>query len=530
MNVRTRRIAWLPWKLIAELESGTRPRAAIGRRLSLIAVIASLATSFVLLLQYRDLGGPGDQLHYYEQAAQLLPFSDAAYGPMYYATIRVVHDVLLLDWFLVGKLVSWTSAAAFLALSYVMFGRLLGPEDRWLALALVAINPIFIGQSYSALTIMFGAVLLVAAIVLTVQAPPGRPLPWLLAGLVFGFACLTRFQSWGLLGGAILGALLLPTTRAAVRVRCASLLLAGALSLVLLWNGLLLWTQGYIPRNRNFLHLALAFGQFHSWWDLSELEKYGSMSGVLTSFWWAPIQIAIFAGKQLIKFPFALGYYLLFIAAGWLVPGAVVAVARRETHAPWLVAFAIGLFLTGIGSMDWLHYYVVFLPFLAILIVYAIRGLSQAVSPAVAVMSWLIIFGSTAVWSPAIVWSQFLDTNWPEFRAARQHMEAERDAHTIVSAAAGSFPHGTTLQFVRLNKIIGRGESNQLVSRLRQRHVTHLVVERHSHYWFPELEYLLDDSPANVPAGLQRELLIAKPQRLAIYRVLQADAGSVASR
>jgi 4-amino-4-deoxy-L-arabinose transferase-like glycosyltransferase len=467
------------------------------------------------------MGGPGDQLSYYEQAAKLFPFTHTAYGPVYFVVIRLVHDWLGLDWFLAGKITSWVSAGVFLALCFYLFKHILGREICWLALALVAINPTFIGESYDALTIMFGASLALAGIVLTLRALPDRTLDWVLPGLVFGFAYLTRFQALGLLLGAVIGTFLIPSARSPNKFKSALVLLLSAAFPVLVWNGLLLWQQGYVPKNNNFMHLALGLGETFNWKDKSNLEKYGSLWGVLSSHWSAPFRIGMYAVKETIKFPFTLGYELLFVAAGWLVPGAIIAVLRRDQHGPWLVAFALGLILTGIGSLGWLHYYVVFLPFAVILIVFAIQSLSVSGLRGLSSLSWMVIFVGSVIWSPYMVRSRFLDTHWPEFTIARDYVETHRDSNTIVSTTAAGFRYGTTVPFVDLDDILRPGESKELVLRLWQHGITFLIItERHTLYNFPDLKYLLADEVDSPPAGLRRELLIKDPRRLAIYRVL----------
>ena len=96
--------------------------AAIG------AIILSLATSAVLAFLHRTLGGPGDQLLYYAQSAQLTPFVDHYYGPGYFVVLRLLKGASGLEWFAAGKLLSWLSAAGFLLISYRLLIRVLpGP-------------------------------------------------------------------------------------------------------------------------------------------------------------------------------------------------------------------------------------------------------------------------------------------------------------------------------------------------------------------------------------------------------------------
>jgi hypothetical protein len=230
----------------------------------------------------------------------------------------------------------------------------------------------------------------------------------------------------------------------------------------------------------------------------------------------------VFAASEAIKFPFTVGYQILSIAAGWLIPGAIVALVEREYHKPWLVAFALGLLLTGIGSLGWLHYYVVFIPFLVILIAFALHSLGHSRLGDLSSLSWAIVLGATLIWSPYVVRLGFLNTNWPEFTVAREFIETLRDSKTVVSTTAASFRYGTTVPFVDLDEILRPAESKEVAVRLRQKGVTHLIItERHTLYNFPDFKYLLEDRLDRPATGLKRELLIREPRRLAIYRVIE---------
>lgn len=500
---------------------GLSPERA--RLIGLMVAALSLASSLFLLVRHDVLVGPGDHINYYKQASHLFPFVDNYYGPGYFVTIRVLHDAFQLDWFTAGKLTSWLSAWAFLILCWLLFARILGSPTSWYPLVLVAMNPTFITQSYAADAMMNAAAWSIAAITAAAYAPIGKTRWWLVPGLIFGIACLTRFQAFGLVIGALAGLLVDPSGRVITRMKCASLLLVGAVLPVLVWHALLLETQGYVPPNYNFVHLTLALGQFRTFWEVSDLTaQYGGLWGVLSSSETAPLQIAAFALKEAVKFPFGVGFRLVFVGAGWLVPGTVALLsARRVAHKPWFGAFALGLLLTGIGARGWTRYYVSFLPFLAIAIVFAIRAVSDSGRTALATMSWWLIVVTTVVWSPFAVREAFLASNWTEFAEARRHLEALRDPTMLVSSTAGGFPYGTTLRFVDQRDIMHPADTDRLVQKLRDAKVTHLIAtERHTLSSFPDLGYLLDDSTANDPAGLQRELLIVSPKRLEIYRVL----------
>jgi hypothetical protein len=491
------------------------------RNVSFTIAVASLLISLSLLVSYREIGGPGDQLRYFEQASKLLPFTHPAYGPVFFTVLRIVHDLTRLDWFLVAKITSWLSAVWFLILCHRLFTKLLDETSAYLALALVAVNPTFIGESYDGITIMFGAAVGLTAIFLTLSAKLERPSTWFLPGVIFALACLTRFQNVGLFIGALFGVFFIPSGPFASKIKCAVVLFAGTILPILAWNGFLEWYQGFIPSETNYQHLALALENFQTWSDMPALEKYQSFWGVLSSDWTAPFRIAAFAAKQAIRFPFNIGYELLSVAAGWLVPGVIVIACRRDYHQPWFFAFAFGLAATGIGSMGWLHYYLAFVPFAVILIALCIEHLRSSNFHQLAAGSWAAIIGCTLIWSPGVVRAGFLNTYWPEFTVAKQFLESRRDSKTLVSTTAAGFRYGTTMPFIDMDRVLRPNQTTDLVSRLRERGITDLVItERHTLFNFPDLKDLLNETPSHIPSGLERELLLKSPRRLAIYKVL----------
>src|SRR5260221_10492495 len=142
--------------------------AVLLRRCGACLVFLSLATGLVLAVEHAHLGGPGDQLAYYAQAAELIPFTHHYYGPGYFLALRIVHDLLRVEWFAAGKILSWLSTCVLLFLCHVLFKRVLEAPMNWLALGLIAANPTLVNCSYSSLTFAYGAVWVVAGFVLTV--------------------------------------------------------------------------------------------------------------------------------------------------------------------------------------------------------------------------------------------------------------------------------------------------------------------------------------------------------------------------
>jgi hypothetical protein len=491
----------------------------LSRIVGLLAVGGSLAASLFLLLQYRELGGPDDPVDYYRQAARLIPFDDHFFGPGYFVTLRALHDLTRLDWFTTGKLLSWLSACAVLLLSFRFFKTLLPGFAAWLCLALVAWNPAFIGESYSALTTMFGAAVLLAAVVMTLRARPEETAHWLGAGVAFGLAYLTRFQALGFLGGAVLGTLFI---RAAWRRRAlaAAGLLLGAALPIAAWYAFLLGVQGYTPANHNFVNLTHALGRFHTFGEVPELvREYGSLRGVLTSEPLAIPKILLYAVREAVAFPFSVAFPLLFLAAGFILPGGLLLLLQRRVWTPWLCAFLLGFFLTGIGAWRWIHYYIALLPFLILMVAQAVAAV-EAYRPNLAGrIAWLLLLTSTLGYAALRVPAEFHRRYWPEVTVAREWLQRNAP-DAVVAATAGSLRHRTSFPFVYVESLVTPDSWDRLVDRLRRAGVTHVVVtERHGVDVLPQLNNLLRDDTRDIPPGLRRDTLIVQPRRLAILQV-----------
>lgn len=498
------------------------------RRIAFAALPASLLIAGWLGIQYREMGGPGDQLVYFEQAAHLIPFVHNYYGPAYFVALRVVHSLLPLDWFSAGKVLSFLSLAAYLLVCSALFGRILGDRGRWLALVILALNPEVVQGGYEVSTNMYGAVFVLVGIWLTARARVEGSRGWAVAGLVFGVAYLTRFAAAGFLLGALLGVWFLSASLKD-RLRITALLAAGAAVPVLGWMALLLAVQGYVPANYNFIHLALAIGQFPDFFAINDLiGQYGSFWGLLQAHPTLPISLATYGTKELIKFPFTAAFSFYFVLAGFLIPGLLVVVARRENHAPWLGAFLVGLFITGLAGRDWGPYYLSVIPFGVILIVAVIEQIARpwtSLARGIVAAALTILVGA---WTVGEYAQGLSEKNWAELAVARSYLERQSaPGADVVSSTAKSLIYGSSLAFVDQSDITRPGDSVGLVDRLREHGVTHLVVtQRHTLFEFPELRGLLADTPRDVPDGLQRDTLITSPRRLAIYRVLPDTAKS----
>lgn len=492
-------------------------------------VTASLLTGLVLLILHRNMGGPGDQIGYYRQASELIPFTHRFYGPGYMVFIRGLRDLFNIEWFLAGKLASWFATCAIFYCSYLILKRTVDKPTTWLGLSLLAINPWLISMSYWSLKQTFGAAMILIGVTSTLNAPPSKPIRWALPGLLFSLALLTRFQALGFLIGAFAGILLTADASLSTRAKSVGVLLLSAFLPVALWNAFLLATQGFIPENHNFIALTIPLGQYNDFFDTDGLAaRFESTLGVLTSHWTVSFKLAFFSLKEFLWSPVRIGVPLLGLAAIFLVPGLIIISFRRNLW-PFLAAFMVGLLLTGLGSRGWIHYYLAFLPWAVALVAVSLETLKRWGSPKVANAAWGALFLVTLIWTPGKVRAWFHEADWPEQTAAQRHIEASRTPSTLVSTTTRSFQYGTDLPFLDQSQIMRTGESRHLMERLRRHRVSHLVINRHTHWEFPGLKHLLEDSIPNLPPGLRRDTLILKPARLAIYEVIYEDEGDPGS-
>jgi hypothetical protein len=509
-------------------DAGQRPSSDWLRLLALGAVTLSLALGMVLVVLHRHLGGPGDTLGYYRQAAQLIPFRDHFYGPGYMVAIRILRDLFDIEWFTSGKLVSWLSTIVIVAASFRILDRTLGRPAAWLALALLAINPLLITMSYSTWMHTFGAATVLVALAATLDVSLTRPVRWILPGVLFGLAALTRFQALGFLLGALVGGLLVTEVRIGRRMASMGVLLVSTIVPLALWRGLLLAMQGFVPENHNFIALTIPLGRYQTFFENEGLVvEYGSTWGVLTSSWSAPLRIAAYGAREFILAPKNIGIPMVWVLALLLVPGLLIAVSKRHWRAPWLGAFLAGLFLTGLAGRGWAFsfYYLPFLPFAILLIAATIQFVDSRLSSRIGRLGWIGAFVATLAWSPGQVRAGFVREDWAEQTAAKRYIESTRSDATRVSSTASSFPYDTDLPFIDQSEIMDPDETGQLVARLQEHGVTHLVItERHTLWEYPDLAYLLADTVPDVPSGLQRDTLIREPFRLAIYRVAPTES------
>jgi hypothetical protein len=490
------------------------------RSVAITSCALSLVVSAVLALRHTNLGGSGDAIRYYAQAAKLLPFIDNYYGPSYFVALRLVHDITGLSWFASGRLISWLSACAVLLLCARLFDHVLPRGASYCALALVALSPDFITQSYGPSTFMYGMVWLLLPILVLVTAKFNYRRPWLLAGVLFGIAALGRVQAIGFLLGALFGFVFVRCPWR-LRVRAALLVVGGFLLPLTAWHVFLLLAQGFAPANFNFIHLTFALGEFRSFHEVPTLiGKYGSMAGVLSADPGNLPRIIAFAIRAALVFPFHEAPQMVGLAAGWIVPGLFLALADEKNRAPWFGALVMGLLLTGIGSRGWTFYYLPCLPLVAFAIATAIESVRGRLRPWAVNANWGVVLCSVLALSVVRVPSDFASADWPEWTVVRTFLNSRHDAGMKVATTATSLEYGANFPVLDQDTIVSRDDSTRFVSVLKRAGATHLVVtERHSLWDYPWMKSLLYSDGHSTPPGLVLDTLILRPPRVAVYRL-----------
>jgi hypothetical protein len=490
------------------------------RALCFTTVALSVAWGCYLSFAHRTLGGPGDQLAYFEQASALIPFTHRYYGPVYFVTLRALHDILHIEWFIATKLVSLLSAIPFLLACQRLLVRLHGPTLASVGVALIALNPTFISETYHAYNTLFGATLICLALVAW-SASDWRLLPRVaVSGFLFGIAILTRFQATGFLLGMLVGTLL-TLRRPAGLTLIASMVGAGmAASVVWGWQSFLLHKQGFVPPNENFVHLTIPLGAFNDFYSVdAAVEKYRSLYGVLSDPGAIP-KIFGNAVEQFLRFPLDIGRSLLGPGLLFVCFGALLFLINWRRSPGWYYSMVCGLFLTGIASRGWLQYYVVFLPFMVSLGIDATKFIENHLHmPKIGYLLGVLIVASIP-WMVTDVRKGFREREWTEWGEARSFLKSKAMPCDLVSSSAASLPYGMTFRFVDRDRIVQPSNHEEWLPRLRAVGITLVVLtERHAYDEFPALQRYLLKYPGEFPAGVSRELFIDKPQALSVLRI-----------
>ncbi len=258
------------------------PRVMTGLWLGYLAVLAVVAFS------YHRIGDYAVETDFYwiyaPHASALLQGTlllDQFRGPGY-EILLAAAGWLTGDMFRAGMILSLLSAGAVLWLTHRLVNALFGSETAILTCAGLALNHAFLIASYTAATDM--VFMFLALLVVYLFLRQGSLLNALLAGLVSGFAYITRYNAIALFV-AVPAALLVLNVHDRPwkeRIRAAFVYLAGAMVFVLPWGIYTWFATGRFTYNNNFYNIAYEmYGKGKLGWD----EYWGTMAPRFSSYW-----------------------------------------------------------------------------------------------------------------------------------------------------------------------------------------------------------------------------------------------------
>jgi len=490
-------------------------------KVSWVVVLVSVSMSFLIFTLHGTLSGPGDQIGYFDQARQLIPFEHPFYGPTHFVMLRVIHDLTGYDWFEASKLLSWLCSLGFLLIARSLLLRELGPTHGTLALVIVAFNPYFLVYSSQEYTYFTTGFWIILSLWLTRSLQRNQ---WiiLLAGFCMALACLGRMQSVGFALGAWVGLLLEPGPLRSRFVRACFFLL-GMTAPIVAWTTFLNVVQGGPPPTQTQVTLAYALEDIKEIRDYPEIvKKYPTYWSVLGSSPSAPFKIAFFGVKRAWKYPRETGYALLFVTSYFLPVGLLVWLARRESWNSLSCGFLFGFYATSFAhGSNWPFYSIPLLPLIAVAIAWLPSRLPSRESSVV----WLVLILSTLAYGSIKTVSVFNAVEWTEIQSVHDCLRREKPGSVLVSAS--SVGYGQDWKTVSMNSVLAYdtdySEPQTLARSLLESGVDYIVIlEAHTLFDFPSLAIWLEADPPDSGGCLDRILWINdRPtgNRAAVLRV-----------
>jgi len=265
------------------------PRLAFGPRILFVLWAGYLVTLGVVAFTFHRIGDYAVETDFYwiyaPHAKELLRGTillDQFRGPGY-EMLLAGAGWLVGDMFRTGMLLSLLSAGAVLWLTYRLVERLFGAEQALLTSVALAVNHTFIIASYTAATDMVFNLLAVLVVFLVLYRGEYRWHGLALAGLVTGFAYVTRYNTVAFLVAVPVGVLFLNIYHLEWKRRLAgtALFLLGALLVILPWGFYTLEQTGRFTYNNNFYNIAYEmYAKGKIGWD----DYWGTMAPRFSSY------------------------------------------------------------------------------------------------------------------------------------------------------------------------------------------------------------------------------------------------------
>lgn len=252
------------------------PQGWLTARTPAVLAVAYLLVMVIIGFTYHKIGDYGVETDFYwayvPNAKHILegklgvdPFKGPGYDLVLAAAGAVVGD-----FFSAGMLISLLSAAGVLFLTYRLLARLFSTDTAFLVSVALATNFVFLKSSYTAGTDMFFDVLAVAVLYLLLRRDEFRLADFVAAGIVTGFAYVTRYNGVAFYLAAVVGLLLLNYKGVGWhdRVRGVGAFIGSSLVFVVPWGLYCMKETGKFFYNHNHLNIAYEmFGKGKVGWD-----------------------------------------------------------------------------------------------------------------------------------------------------------------------------------------------------------------------------------------------------------------------
>lgn len=425
-----------------------------------------------------------DGMEYIKTAQTLFSrnFSFSSFHGIGYPSAIWLSHLLVPDWFAAARLVSGAAGLFFVWATFQLIRLLFEGRAAFIGTLLVVTNFFVIANSGMAMADMLGASLgLLALLVLLRWSHAAR---YAVAGILVGFAVITRYQYAGLVFASALIWVLEPTNLTRLR---AVTLYAGVFVIALLPLLFANWSVFGDPLlNANFKNLGPWF--------------YSSPQSSSVQSWQAAVDLILrdpryFASGYLRALFFDLPLYLFhivfysmfFTLAGW----ALILLRGVELRRTFVLLSFAGLYgiVTGLSWVTQARFWLFAIPFIAIGCSFLIVRLSENRSlMGSALLSLLLVANGLGAMAnlPHLVQEQA-----PEFQRAGRVIrnEAQTNARVLVSQPQIAY-------FAERSAVIFRDVPqtwNDLPEAIAQRGIDYVVMDdRYGTAHYPEFDRLFD--------------------------------------
>ncbi len=496
----------------------------------IVVLFISLECYFSLLHTFPSIRKETDGIGYMERATAALFQVDPFHGPGYSWAIRLIHFISGLSLFSSAKLVSIISGTIFIILVYAVFSTTDTHRMAWKVSLLTAISPVILQHSVMVMSDMLAAALMWGVIWLLIKNDPPQFKQFLLAGILAGFAYITRYM--------FIFMIVVPVIYIFIKGWNKKILLdisafyLGFLFVASPWLVFLWHTKGNPFWNMNYLNIA--FKMYHGgkgWNTFPSVERFPSMMAVISS---SPILFFKVWAETLIKLP--LTTFKLIPVVGLFLGGIgfcvwVFHITVRKIV--FLIAF-IGYGL--LVALVWLEprFLIAFVPIVALGIIQSIELIPCRMSfkfsdklfiLPIQVLVFYIIICIVAFHSVSNVYTWIKAKQADEYVDCVSWLRSRHGDNTFrVMAAKPHIAFFAGMEYLRFREYdLQTKNMIQLREILKTVHPDYFVYdERYSSVEFPQFSSLLNTN--KIPSFLEVIHKFDMPKQLVLFKYTGADA------